>query len=437
MKPTILFVDDEASILKALKRQFRKHEFNLLFSQSGADGLTQFEANDIDLVISDMKMPQMDGAEFLSKVKEISPDTVRILLTGYSDMDATVRAINDAGIFGYLSKPWESSQLEGLINSALTERLIQRKKQMAVASVIQERESLKSQVEHQKREMAMADRYVQDTYQNLQEGYSHMEDVLVNLLNLRDPRQRLVSHHVCLMVEHVAEQLCMNEKDKELLQTAAKLHAIGKISLPDDLLRKPLNSVLKSEYDRYLRYPVDSACALMTFKPYQEVSKVITLQKAYLDGTGTTPEKGCSDLSIYSRILCVCIDYVDFRLGIFDNYKHNHESAIEHLEKQATRYDERLIALLSTVTMGVSEVEEDTEIRVPVLSLKQGMILSKNIYTTIGTLLLTKNTSLSETVIDQLQRIQRNTTKTMVVSVRFPSEKSIQSLADNEVLKAG
>ena len=119
MDKRILIVDDEESVLNTLKRLFRKLPYEIFSALSGQEALAILAEQSVDLIISDMRMPEMSGAEFLSLAKDKCPLTERILLTGYSDMESTVKAINDGGIFGYLSKPWDANQLLSLVESAL------------------------------------------------------------------------------------------------------------------------------------------------------------------------------------------------------------------------------------------------------------------------------------------------------------------------------
>ena len=103
---TLLFVDDEANILSSLKRLFRPLGYRIFTAESGAQGLEIMERETVDLVVSDMRMPEMNGAQFLEKVREKWPETVRILLTGYAEIGATIEAINKGQIYRYISKPW-------------------------------------------------------------------------------------------------------------------------------------------------------------------------------------------------------------------------------------------------------------------------------------------------------------------------------------------
>jgi len=116
---TVLCVDDEPNILASLQLALRKEPYQLLTATSGADALQLMQETPVDLVISDMRMPEMSGAELLTQVFETSPDTMRILLTGYADMESTVAAINDGQIHQYLSKPWNKEELQTAIRNVL------------------------------------------------------------------------------------------------------------------------------------------------------------------------------------------------------------------------------------------------------------------------------------------------------------------------------
>ena len=110
---TLLVVDDEVSITRALQRLFRKEGYHILTAQSGGEGLTllQAESRNVALIISDQRMPGMSGDQFLEKARKIAPDAMRFLLTGYADMEAVIKAVNNGGINRYLTKPWNDEAL--------------------------------------------------------------------------------------------------------------------------------------------------------------------------------------------------------------------------------------------------------------------------------------------------------------------------------------
>ena len=118
---TLLFVDDEKSIIKSLQRLFRKEGYDVLTASGGKEALEVLKTNDrpVSLIISDQRMPEMEGAQFLEQSKQFCPDAARFLLTGYSDMDAVIHAVNRGEIQRYLTKPWNDDDLLLQVRQAL------------------------------------------------------------------------------------------------------------------------------------------------------------------------------------------------------------------------------------------------------------------------------------------------------------------------------
>jgi len=118
----ILFVDDEVNVLNALRRLFHSEHYVSYFASSGAEGLRILQQYAVDIVISDMRMPEMNGAEFLAQVVMKWPETTRILLTGYADMQSTIDAVNKGRIYHYCNKPWDDEALKLLVRNVLEQK---------------------------------------------------------------------------------------------------------------------------------------------------------------------------------------------------------------------------------------------------------------------------------------------------------------------------
>lgn len=119
-KGTVLFVDDEIGILNAVKRLLRKEEYEIVAISEPEEALKLLESGkEIDVIVSDYRMPQINGVEFLKKAKVLAPDTVRIVLTGFSDVTSIVNAINEGEIYKFLSKPWNDDELKINIRHAI------------------------------------------------------------------------------------------------------------------------------------------------------------------------------------------------------------------------------------------------------------------------------------------------------------------------------
>ena len=116
---TILVVDDKKSILYSIKHVLKNENYHLLTAQSGIEGLRLLKKHNVQLVISDHKMPGMTGVEFLKQVKVLYPEILTIMLTAYDDTEIAIDAINEAGVYKFILKPWENNDLIITIRRAL------------------------------------------------------------------------------------------------------------------------------------------------------------------------------------------------------------------------------------------------------------------------------------------------------------------------------
>jgi FixJ family two-component response regulator len=118
MERTLLLVDDEENITSALVRLLRRDGYRILSANSGEAGLALLAKNEVGVIISDQRMPEMSGVEFLSKVREAYPDTVRIVLSGYTELNSVTDAINRGAVYKFLTKPWEDELLRANVEEA-------------------------------------------------------------------------------------------------------------------------------------------------------------------------------------------------------------------------------------------------------------------------------------------------------------------------------
>ena len=140
---TLLLVDDEPGILSSLRRLLRMRGYTIHCAQSGQAGLEILERESVDLVISDMRMPEMDGARFLEQVRQRWPTTMRILLTGYADVASTVDAINRGEIYRYVAKPWDDADLQLTVRDALERQRLARENARLLALTQAQNDELK------------------------------------------------------------------------------------------------------------------------------------------------------------------------------------------------------------------------------------------------------------------------------------------------------
>ncbi|MEO1054247.1 MAG: response regulator [Bacteroidota bacterium] len=127
-KFSILYVDDEESNLQGFKSIYFK-DYNILTATSGREAFKILEEYEVQIIFADQKMPEMSGVEFLNNIVTKYPDPIRIIVTGYSDIDTIIKAINGCGIYRYLTKPWDVKEMDAIINQALEKYSLQQENQ--------------------------------------------------------------------------------------------------------------------------------------------------------------------------------------------------------------------------------------------------------------------------------------------------------------------
>lgn len=134
--PTVMLVDDEEMVVAALRSVLRMHSnYRILAYTSSRHALQDAPNHEVDVIVSDLLMPEMDGISLLRELKPIHPMAARILLTGYGDKQSAIRAINDVGIYQYLEKPWDNEAIRLIIRNAVERRMLQRSLEQKVSEL--------------------------------------------------------------------------------------------------------------------------------------------------------------------------------------------------------------------------------------------------------------------------------------------------------------
>ncbi len=144
-RPTVLIVDDEEMVTASLRSLFRlQSSYQVVTHISPKEALAAAGRTAIDLVISDYLMPEMDGITFLSRFKDLQPQAIRVLLTGYADKENAIRAINSVGLYQYIEKPWDNDNLIMIVKNGLEKRALLRALENKTAELDQAHSSLRS-----------------------------------------------------------------------------------------------------------------------------------------------------------------------------------------------------------------------------------------------------------------------------------------------------
>ena len=187
----LLFVDDDPNVLKALRRLFCHENYVVYLAAGGAEGLEILRLHAVDLIISDMRMPEMSGAEFLAHALEQWPETVRVLLTGHADLQSIIDAVNKGRIFSYCNKPWNDEELKLLVRNALEQKRLREERGHLSAVIRQQNNELKTLNEH------LEERVEQRTAQ-LGKTLKQLDQANISLKNRQEQLRRLNAAYAVL-----------------------------------------------------------------------------------------------------------------------------------------------------------------------------------------------------------------------------------------------
>lgn len=319
---SLLFVDDEPNVLKALRRLFYNEPYETYFAASGSEGLELLQHHAVDLVISDMRMPEMDGAEFLTQVLTQWPETIRILLTGYSDMESTIAAINNGRIYNYCNKPWNDEALKLLVRNALEKKLLSEERDRLTEIVYLQNkalntfnEQLEEKVMQRTIQLKRAMQHIDRTNESLKKQYIDSIKAFSHIIEMRPGIKSGQSKYIAETSLLVAHELSMNTEEKKNVFYAGLLIQIGKMSLPDDILSNSYYSIPLADKQTYLKHAVEGEALLKGLTQLKDASTLIRHQYEHYNGTGFPDGLAKQKIPLGSRILAVVRDYIAFLEG--------------------------------------------------------------------------------------------------------------------------
>ncbi len=422
---TLLFVDDEPNILSALKRLFRPIGYRIFTAGGGAEGLALLEQEAVDLVISDMRMPNMDGAQFLEQVRHKWPDTMRILLTGYADVSSTIAAINKGEIFRYVAKPWDDNDIVLLVKQALDlKNLEQEKRRLEELTLRQNDElkelnaSLETKVLDRTQEVRQTMGFLELANRKLKESFITSIKIFSNLIELRERSLAGHSRRVADLARTLAKHMKLTDSEVNDIFVAALLHDIGKIGLPDRLLSKPFVLLAGEERELVLRHPATGQAALMGLEQIHGAAKLIRSHHERWDGMGFPDGLSGLSIPIGARILVLANDYDAVQIGTQLSKRLNQTEAVAYIvEGRGKRYDPQVVDAFSAI-MGGQGSTEPQEVAFKTPQLQPRMILSRDLVSPEGIMLLSRDHVLTEDIIEQIRNFERSSGRALTIHVR-------------------
>ncbi len=409
---SVLCVDDEPNILAALKRALRPEGCRVLTAQSGAEALALMEDDPTDVVVSDMRMPGMDGATLLAKIRQRWPETERILLTGYSDMAETVAAINGGQIYRYIHKPWDDLEVRIAVRQAAERRALGRERTRLEVLTRQQNVALQAlnaelEAKVQARTLDLA-----QANEQLKRNYLTSIKIFANLMELRHGVGAGHGKRTGDLARRTAAAMgCSAEQTQDIL-VAGLLHDVGFMALPDHVLDKPVGRLAPDELKLYKRHPVVGAQAFMALDAHQEVADYIRSHHERFDGAGFPDGLAGADVPLGARILAVASSYDDLLRGhLTGGQLTDTEAQTLMLRGRGGQFDPDVLdAFLNVLQAGRERTPAPPSLDTD--HLQPGMVLSKDLLSKEGVLLLSAGQALTRETIWRIQRYEvlENTT---------------------------
>ena len=406
--PTVLTVDDEPSVLNALRRVFRSQGIATLQATSAAEGLSLLKTHRVDLVISDMRMPEMDGARFLERVKIHDESIVRVLLTGYADMSSTIAAINRGAIHRYIAKPWDDQDLVLVVREALSRRDLEKKNAELTDLTKRQNEQLRDINQTLETRVAARTAELEQINGMLDAAYADLDNTFVLAVNVFSSLMEMRGGHpghsrrVAELARETAKRLGLPDRDVRDVHLAALVHDVGTIGFPDTMLGKPVSTYTAEEHQRYRRHTIDGETALMALSQLQGVARIVRQHHERVDGKGFPDGLAGAEIVLGARIVAAASDLDELAHGHMGEINHSAERAHSMLRGgMDTRYDPAVVETLLQVVVDMAAAAKD-DVQIDVRDLRPGMVLARAVLSAKGAILLAAGYVFDERVVRQV-----------------------------------
>jgi response regulator RpfG family c-di-GMP phosphodiesterase len=387
MSERILCVDDEPKVLSAFQRQLHE-QFEITTATGGAEALkTIASSGPFAVVVSDLRMPGMDGIHFLSEVKQRAPNSVRIMLTGFADLQTTVEAVNEGNIFRFLTKPCAPEALVRALQAGVSQYRL----------VIAERELLEKTLRGAIK-------------------------VLAEVLSLTNP----VAFGHASRVQRLVSKLCkhMQVERSWQIEIAAMLSQIGCVTVPPNTLEKAYHggTLQAQEVQMLEAHPGIAGDLIRNIPRLEEVAGIVAYQKKCFDGSGVPRDdvRGAA-IPLGARILKAAADHDALKWS-----GHTHQRALVELRQRSHLYDPAVLEAMEAVAAS----DQPFEIREFTLKdVRPHAVLAEDVKTPGGCVLIGKGQEITPSVHSLLCNYARRQSLEEQIRVRVYVEKQTDDTA--------
>jgi putative nucleotidyltransferase with HDIG domain len=304
---TVLFVDDEVNILKALQRLLRNESMKVLTASRPQEAIELLESSPAQVIVSDQRMPEMSGVDLLASIRERHPDMIRMMLTGYTEMNIAVEAINRGEIYRLITKPWNDDELKATLRQAFDHYDL--KGEIKRLNQVTREQNFKLQDMNRNLEAKVRERTKQlaSKHQDLRTAYIQTIRALAEAIDAKDAYTRGHSERVAVYSSRLAREMGLRKELIERVYFSGLLHDVGKIGVPDAIITKP-DRLTRAEYAEIQKHPEIGAKILEPVEFLRHIVPCVRHHHEWFDGSERGyPDRLRSDkIPLPSRLILVC-----------------------------------------------------------------------------------------------------------------------------------
>ena len=418
---TVLFVDDEPNILRAIKRALFTMDITLLLADSGAKALDLMSKHDVHVVISDMKMPQMSGAELLEQVAINYPETFRVVLTGYADIESTIKAVNQGKIHRYLQKPWDNQELIAVVEEGL-ERVKLKAENLRLQKLTRlQNKKLRDVNASLEQVVQKRTRQIKAALNKIEKHNLAMEQVLFNVISINPDINGKFAIEVSELASKLARIARLEKEEIKQVRYAGLICELGLLGLESEDFEAPFSKLKYQQQQNYLSQTKQAALILAPAHELHQVSDIIEFQFEHYNGSGLY-NKVAKEIPTGARILAIARDYWRLVTGRMSGIEMSPRDAkLEMKKHRNTRYDGEFLDLLLEAEDVTTSKLLSTSLKAS--QLKAGMVLAQNLYNDSHILILPEGHVFSDATIQKLVHFEEERGKAFSIQIE-PEELS-------------
>lgn len=412
-QPCLLLVDDEPNVISALRRTLRTEAWHIESTSDPEQAAELAKQCKPAVILCDMRMPGMNGAQVLAQVHRVVPLCTKLLLTGHADLSSTIDAINSGHVDRYLTKPWDDAELKQVLRHAFALNTVKLERDHLAQSLtvkVKELEHLNTELDQRvamrTAEIAQANLFLENAYQELQAQFLSSVKVFANLLELSSPALAGHGRRVGELARLLAIEMGLPESEVHHIHVAGLLHDLGKIGLTEKVLTTPFTLLEPVNRMALAKHGVKGQTALLPLPDMQTPALYIRHHHERLDGQGYPDGLSGTSIPRGARVLAVAEDFDELQQGWLSANRLAQEDALAFiLAASGKRYDPDVVAALPLALEKLEAAPRDDEQLVDSHQLIPGMVLTRDLVNHEGLLVAAKGTTANTTLVQHLREL--------------------------------